>query len=145
MPAVLSVLVALGLLSALALSDALLDWRAATLADDAVRARAAAIRGLGSASQPPDLAALCVGGPLLSQERTIPVPGGSGATVTWRSLGNGMVRVDVAGWGLHGARHGAWGLMRPDSAERVMGLFRCPDAVRLEPVHTRWRGRHPEG
>lgn len=145
LPAVLAVLIALGLLSALALSDALLDWRAATLADDAVRARAAALRGLADAPEPPDLAALCVAAPLAGQGRVAHGTDGTSAQLTWRSLGTGVVRVDVVGRGPQGAKHALWALMRPDSAERVTGLFRCPAAMRLVPVDGRWRGRHPEG
>lgn len=145
LPAVITVLVALGLLSALALSDALLDWRAASLADDAVRARAAAISGLGAAPEPPDLASLCIAGPLLTQELDLPPSAGGTASVTWRALGTGVVRVEVLGRGRQGANHGIWALMKPDSAERVMGLLRCPDARRLVPVHGHWRGRRPEG
>ena len=145
LPAVLAVLVALMLLSALALSGALLEWRVATLASDAVRARAAAMRGLASVGRPPDLPALCVSGPLTAQQLALPAVQGTTATVAWRSLGGGVVRVDVVGRGIHGANHRVWALMVPDTAERSMGLFRCPAATRLMPVPGPWQGRHPAG
>jgi hypothetical protein len=145
LPAVLAVLIALALLSALALWDAVLDWRAASYADDALRARAAAMQGLAAVGQPPDLPSLCVSGPLAAQWEELPVEQGTTASVSWRSLGGGMVRVDVEGRGIHGARYRAWALLAPDTAERSMGLFRCPGATRLVPVPGHWRGRHPEG
>jgi len=145
LPAVLAVLVALMLLSALALSEAMIEWRVATLADDAVRARSAALRGLAVTGNPPDLAALCAAGPLAVQRRDLPVVAAARAGVSWRQLGGGVVRAEVEGEGIHGARHRLWVLLVPDSAERVMGLFRCPRATRLVPVPGRALDRHPEG
>lgn len=145
LPVVLAVLVALMLLSALALSEALLDWRVATLADDAVRARAAAMRGLADVANPPNLPMLCLSGPLVTQQRDLTPVLGTTARVTWRQLGGGVVRSEVEGSGLHGARHRVWALLVPDTTERVMGLFRCPLATRLVPVPGRWTDRHPEG
>ncbi|HET8769981.1 MAG TPA: hypothetical protein VFM71_03255 [Gemmatimonadaceae bacterium] len=145
LPVVLAVLVALMLLSALALSEAMLDWRVARFADDAVRARAAAMRGLAAVDTPPDLATLCVSGPLAVQERVLPQVDGTDARVLWRQLGGGVVRAEVEGTGVHGARHRAWALLVPDSTARVMGLLRCPDALRLVPVPGRATDGHPEG
>ncbi len=136
---------ALMLLGALALSEAMLDWRVATLADDAVRARAAALRGLSVVAAPPDLAGLCLSGPLAVQERVLPPVGGTGVRIRWRQLGGGVVRAEVEGTGRHGARHRVWTLLVPDSTERVLGLLRCPAAVRLLPVPGRATDRHPEG
>lgn len=145
LPAVLAVLVMLGLLGALALSESLLDWRVATMADDGVRARAGALRALAAAANPPDLAALCVSGPMAAQYLALSEIQGSGARVSWRQLGGGVVRVEALGTGLHGARHRIWALFVPDSADRSMGLFRCPSATALVRVPGHWMGRHPEG
>lgn len=145
LPAVLAVLVALGLLSSLALGDAVRDWRVATLAEDAVRARAAAMTALAATGHPPDLAALCVSGPLLEQSRVVPSAPGTVARIRWRSLQPGIVRADTEGAGMHGARHRLQALLTPDSTERVMGLLRCPAATRLVPAAARWTDGHPEG
>lgn len=145
LPAVLGVLVALGLLSSLALSDAVRDWRVASLAEDAVRARAAAMHGLALAGDPTDLAGLCVSGPLAVRSMDVPTSGGTRARIRWRVLQPGIVRVDTEGAGTHGARHRLQALLTPDSAERVMGLYRCPSATRLVPAAVRWTDGHPEG
>ncbi len=148
LPAVIAALVLLALLSALALGAALQEWRVATLAEDAVRARSAAERGLSDVATPPDLIALCVGGPGLEQLRILPAPfpdvGGS-AAIRWRPLGGGVIRAEVQGSGQHGGRHRLLALLVPDSSERVLGLFRCPAATRLLPVPGRWVEGHPEG
>lgn len=145
LPAVLAVLVLLGLLSALALSSAVQEWRVATLAEDAVRARAAAQRGLSGADAPPDLAALCVGGPGTEQARVSAAAAGGHARVRWWPLGSGVVLAEVEGRGSHGARMRIRALLVPDSTERVGGLLRCPGATRLLPVPGRWAGGDPEG
>jgi len=145
LPAVLGVLILLGLLSALVLSEALLDWRVATLADDGVRARAGALRALAAARFPPDLPGLCVSGPLVVQYVDLPESQGAAARVSWRQLGGGVVRVEALGTGTHGARHRIWALFVPDSTERAMGLFRCPSATALIRVPGHSAGRHPEG
>ena len=77
LPAVLGVIVALGLLSSLALADAVRDWRVATLAEDAVRARAAALEALAAAAHPVDLEALCLSGPLTGQGADVPTASGT--------------------------------------------------------------------
>jgi hypothetical protein len=145
LPMVLGVLVALGLLSALSLADATRDWRVATLAQDALLARAAALSALAAAGDPPDLAVLCSSGPMATQVRVLALDGGSSATLGWRALQPGLVRADIEGRGLHGARHRLQAYLAPDSAERVMGLFRCPTATRLVPAAGRWLDGHPEG
>lgn len=145
LPMVLTVVVALGLLSALSLTEAVREWRVATLAEDALRARAAALRALTETAAPPDLPALCVSGPLALQTRILDLPPAASAAISWRSLRPGLVRAAVEGRGVHGARYRLQAYLRPDSAERVMGLFRCPAATRLEPASGRWVDGHPEG
>ncbi len=145
LPAVLAVIVALGLLSSLALSDAVRDWRVATLAEDAVRARAAALEALAAARAPVDLQALCLLGPLGEQESQVVTGPGSSGRVRWRMPQAGIVLVDAEGVGAHGARHRLHALLRPDTAERVSGLYRCPDASRLVRAAARWTDGDPEG
>jgi hypothetical protein len=145
LPIVLAALVALGLLGSLALFDAVLEWRVAGLADDQQLARAAAIEGTGLVSDPPDVAGLCVGPPLATQERVGPAAGGGRYRVRWQHLGDGLVRSEVEGVGRVGARSRLIALVRPDSSERVSGLFRCPVARRLIPAVPRWLEAHPEG
>lgn len=142
---VLMVVVALAMLSALAFSEAVRDWRVASLAEDGVHARAAALSALAESRVPPDLAGLCVSGPLAPQQRTVPLHGGASAVVRWRALGGGVVRAEAEGRGRFGARTRLHALLVPDSAERSMGLLRCPDARRLVPVTGRWQDGHPEG
>jgi hypothetical protein len=144
LPAVLAVLVALALLSSLSLADAVREWRVATLAEDAVRARAAGLAAMAQAAHPPDLATLCLSGPLVEQRRAFVMPHGTGS-VTWRPLANGVFRAEAEGKGLHGARHRLQAVLVPDSTERAMALFRCPAATRLRPVAGRWLDGHPEG
>jgi hypothetical protein len=143
--AVLLVVVALSMLSALAFSEAIRDWRVASLAEDAVHARAGAMAALAASRVPPDLPGLCVSGPLVSQEQAVPVASGASATVRWRALGGGVVQVDAEGRGRFGARARFQALFVPDSTELTMGLLRCPDARRLLPVTGRWQDGHPEG
>jgi hypothetical protein len=145
LPAVLAVLVALAMLSALMLLDAVQESRVSALAADAVRARAAALRGVAIAHSPPDLAALCVSGPLVAQTRMSPGADGSITMVRWRSVREGLVRAEIEGRGRSGARLRLLAELWPDSSERVMGLFRCPDARRLRPVPGVWLEGHPEG
>ena len=145
LPVVLAVLVALALLSSLAMFDAVQEWRVAGLAADRVRARAAAVEGLGDAATPPDLAALCIRSPLAAEERSRVAVGGGRLRVVWRHLGEGLVRAEVEGTGRTGARARLIALMVPDSGERVAGLFRCPDARRLVPAGPGWLEGHPEG
>lgn len=145
LPAVLAALVSLALLSALALFDAVQEWRVAGLADDQVLARAALQEGVDQLGQPTDLAALCVSPALLRQGRTAVAAGGGRITLGWSHLGGGLVRAEVRGEGRHGGRARAIALMRPDSSEWVSGLFRCPTATRLAPVGDGWVTTHPEG
>jgi len=145
LPAVLAVMLALALLAALALFDAVQEWRVSMLASDRVVARAAAIEALGAAASPPALAALCLSPPLAEQAASVPVAGTGGARLAWRHLGLGSVLADVTGTGPHGTRVRLLALLAPDSSETTSGLFRCPNATRLVPRGTRWVEGHPEG
>lgn len=145
LPVVLAVMVALALLSSLALFDAVQEWRVASLAGDRVEARAAALSALASTRTPPDLASLCISPPVVEQVAAASVVGRGSARIAWRHFGGGAVRAEVAGTGIHGTRSRLVVLLRPDSSERVGGLFRCPRAAALEPVGDRPVEGHPEG
>lgn len=145
LPAVLAVMVALALLVALAVFDAVQEWRVSTFAVDRVVSRAAALAALGAARQPPDIAALCVAPPLAGQTSSPGVPGAGTARVVWRHLGGGSIRAEITGAGPHGTRTRLLVLLRPDSSETVSGLFRCPGARQLVPAGPRWVEGHPEG
>lgn len=145
LPIVLAAILALSLLASLALFDAVLEWRVAGLADDQVLARAAALEAVDAIAEPPDLVGLCVRPPLDWVERIGGTAGGGRYRVRWQHLGDGLVRAEVEGTGRIGARARMIALVRPDSAERVSGLFRCPVARRLIPAAARWLEGHPEG
>lgn len=145
LPIVLAAIVVLGLLSSLALFDAVLEWRVAGLADDQVVARAAAVEGTDAVADPPDLGGLCVRPPLAWEERAGTTAAGGRYRVRWQHLGDGLVRAEVEGTGRIGARSRVIALVRPDSSERVSGLYRCPSAVRLIPAVPQWLETHPEG
>ena len=145
LPIVLAAIVALGLLASLALFDAVLEWRVAGLADDQVVARAAAVEGIDAVADPPDLEGLCVRPPLAWEERVGTAAGGGRFRVRWQHLGDGLVRAEVEGTGRIGSRARVIALVRPDSSERVSGLFRCPSGVRLVPAAPQWLEAHPEG
>lgn len=145
LPTVLAALVALALLSALALFDAVQEWRVAGLADDQLIARAALHEGLDALARPTDLPLLCVSPPLSRQVATAPSVGGGAYRIAWSHLGGGLVRAEAEGRGRVGARTRAIALLRPDSSERAMGLYRCPAATRLAPAGTVWLTAHPEG
>ena len=145
LPIVLAAIIALGLLGSLALFDAVLEWRVAGLADDQVLARSALIEGTDAVADPPDLAGLCVRPPLAWEERVGQTDRGGRYRVRWQHLGDGLVRAEVEGSGRIGARARVIALVRPDSSERVSGLFRCPVARRLIPAAPRWLETHPEG
>ena len=145
LPIVLAAILALGFLASLALFDAVLEWRVAGLAEDQVVARAAAVEGTDAVADPPDLPGLCVRPPLAWEERAGTTVGGGRFLVRWQHLGDGLVRAEVEGTGRIGARARVIALVRPDSSERVSGLFRCPSAIRLVPAGPRWLEMHPEG
>jgi len=145
LPVVLLVLVALELLSALALFDALQEWRVAGLAEDRVLAHAALEEGIDALRAPPDLPDLCLRPPLAAESRSGTASGGGAFRVTWSHLGDGIVHVRVTGSGRQGAEVRAIALVRPDSTERVSGVFACPAATRLEPLGPAWLVADPAG
>ncbi len=145
LPTILATLVVLGLLSALALHDAVQEWRVAALADDQALARAALLEAVDGVSHPPDLAALCVSSPLASQGASGLAVGGGAWRVRWHHLGEGRVWAVAEGRGLRGARARAVAHLAPDTAASDSGLFRCPAASRLAGRGPRWLERHPEG
>ena len=142
---VLLTLLALAILSSLALFDALQAWRAATLAEDAVRARAAAHSALREVFTPPSLAWLCLQPPHRRIERELPVTSGQRARIAWRTLGPADQRAEVAGFGVRGARHRLLVRLTPDSLPADPWVPGCPTATRLEPAGPDWWMRHPEG
>lgn len=145
LPVILAVMVALALLASLSLHAAVMDWRIATLAEDRVQARAAALTALIHVDRPPSLEVLCLSPPTTWQVALAPLEGTGSARIVWRHLGGGTVRAEVTGRGRHGARARLLALLAPDSVERSSGLFRCPAAGRLLPLGPRWVDGHPEG
>ncbi len=142
LPLVLLVLVALELLSALALTDALQAARAASLAEEQARVQAAALAAVDSLAHPPDLAWLCVQPPSQPVQRRLPATNGLQVTLRWWSVGDGVLRVEVEATGTQGTRHRRLGWMRSDSVPTGPG---CPTATRLLPLGQPWLGPHPEG
>lgn len=145
LPMALLVMVALALLSALALTDALHASRAATLAEDEARARAAALQGIEGLASPPDLAWLCLQPPMRPIAVTEDTPDGGRVERRWWMVAPGVVRVELVGIGVHGARHRRLGWMRPDSIDAAAPHPGCPRATRLLPAGLDWLGGHPEG
>ena len=145
LPVVLGAIMALGLLSSLALFDAVQEWRVAGLADDQVLARAAVLQGVDAVAHPPDLPGLCVRPPLASVAATGPGAGGGAWLVRWRHLGDGLVRAEVEGRGRAGSRARVMALVVPDSGGRSSGLYGCAAATRLVPAGPGWLEGHPEG
>ena len=145
LPVVLLVLVALGMLSSLALGDAVLAARVASLAEDELRARAGALAGDSLVRQPPDITWLCLQPPAAAQHRVVTRPDGGRVEVAWWMVGSGLVRVQVTGIGPMGGRHRRLGWLRPDSIVPFDPRPGCPDARRLRPAAVSWRGQHPEG
>ncbi len=145
LPMILLVMTALAILSALALFDALQTWRVALLAEDGVRARAAAHGAMRAAFAPPDLHFLCLQPPhLLTGTHTVATAAGE-ATIGWRSLGPGRLRAEITGTGRSGARHRLLVLLTPDSLPALPGAPGCPTATRLLPQGPAWVLRHPQG
>ena len=145
LPMVLLVLLALAILSSLALFDAVQGWRVASLAEDGVRARAAAYSALGATLSPPSVPLLCIQPPhrLVTRE---PLASGAGqAEVGWRALGPGRIRAEVTGIGRHGARHRVFALLAPDTVPEGAGPPGCPDASRLVPAGRIWVLHRPQG
>jgi hypothetical protein len=142
---VLLVLVALGLLSALALSDATLATRAATLAEDEVLARAALLEGLPALAEVPDVAWLCLQPPASPLRLRKLVGGGRSVEVAWWMVAPGVVRAELVGIAAAGGRHRRLAWLRPDSLDPADPRPGCPEALRLEPLGAEWLGAHPEG
>lgn len=139
------VITALGLLSALALFDAVQAWRVAALAADDVHARAAAWRGLTDVRTPPDLPWLCLQPPHAAVRRSVALDAGSRLELVWWTVVPGNIRAEVTGLGPAGGRH-RWLLrLRPDSLPSDPWVPGCPSATRLWPADSDWVMAHPEG
>lgn len=145
LPMALLVLVALGLLSSLALTDALQAARTATLAEDEARARAALLDALAAATAPPDLPWLCLQPPMLPLVVLDTTPTGQPIELRWWTIAPGVIRVELVGVGRFGARHRRVGWLRPDSMDASDPRPGCPSATRLQPIGPDWLGAHPEG
>lgn len=145
LPVVLLVLIALGMLSSLALGDAVLAARVAALAEDEVRARATALAGDSLMRQPPDVTWLCLQPPTAAQRRVVLQPDGGRVELVWWMTGTGLVRAQLTGIGPSGGRHRRLGWLRPDSLIPLDPRPGCPDARALVPAAVSWRAAHPEG
>lgn len=145
LPMVLLVLLALGLLSSLALSDAMQAMRAASLAGDGLHARAAAQRGLALAFEPPNLALLCLQPPHAEMVREVTFAPGATARLSWRMLPTRVIQLEVTGRGERGVRARLLGRLTPDSLPSDPWVFGCPAATRLRPAGPDWWIRHPGG
>lgn len=145
LPVALLVLVALGLLSALALTDALQSSRAASLAEDEVIARATALDGLEALATPPDLAWLCLQPPSAPVRVADSLPDGRVVAITWWAVAPGVVRAELVGIGAGGGRHRRVAWLRPEPLDPADPRPGCPDALRLVPRGADWLGAHPEG
>ena len=145
LPVVLLVLIALGLLSSLALFDALQAMRAARLAEDEVRARAVAITGVEGLFSPPDLPWLCLQPAAAPLGRTDIYEGEGRVRLRWWSLGSGRVRGEVVGIGLTGGRHRRLALLLADSLPTDSTTPGCPGARVLRPIPKPWLSAHPDG
>lgn len=145
LPAVLLALVALAMLSSLALADGLQASRVAALAEDELRARAAVV-GLDSLMRsPPDVVWLCLQPPAQPARLARVRADGTRIDVTWWMVESGLVRVQVSSRGPSGARHRRLAWMRPDSLVPLDPRPGCPEARGLIPAATSWRAAHPEG
>jgi len=145
LPMVLLVLLALGLLSSLVLSDAVQASRAARLAGDGLQAKAAAHRALPLAFQPPNLALLCLQPPHAEMVRDVTFDDGVRARLSWRTLPTRVIQLEVTGHGERGARARLLGRLAPDSIPTDSWVFGCPAATRLVPAGPDWWLRHPAG
>lgn len=142
---VLLMTTALGLLAALSLMEAAQSARVAALAEDELRARAAAWEGLSAALHPPDLHWLCLQPPASPVRREWALPGGGAAVVTWWTLPAVAVRAEVEGRGRAGARQRRVALLVPDSVDAANPGLGCPEATGLQAVGGDWIQPHPEG
>jgi hypothetical protein len=145
LPVVLLVLIALGLLSSLALFDALQATRAARLAEDEARARAVALAGVEGLLSPSDLPWLCLHPPAAPLGRTDIYEGEGRAQLRWWSLGGGRVRGEVVGIGRSGGRHRRLAILVADSLPVDVTTPGCPGARVLRPGPIPWLSAHPDG
>jgi hypothetical protein len=145
LPAVLLALVALGVLSSLALIDAMLAHRASRLAEDQVRARAAALSALPQTFTPADLGWLCLQPPAAPARQTLARSDGATVELAWWVLGRGVVRAEVRARGPAGSRHRLLVSLRVDSLPTDSTVIGCPGATRLVPRGGGWWRPLPEG
>jgi hypothetical protein len=145
LPVVLLVLVALGLMSSLALSDALLASRVATLAEDELRARGVVIGGVEEVRNPPDLQWLCLQPPAQPVGTAQTLPDGGRLELVWWMVAPGVVRAQITGVAAGGGRHRRIAWLRPDSLLPMDARPGCPDAGTLVPAAEEWLVGHPEG
>lgn len=142
---VVLVLVALGLLSSLALFDALQATRGARLAEDEVRARAVAIAGVEALLAPADAPWICLQPPAAIVRATTSYGAMGRVELRWWSLGRGRLRGEVVGLGPQGGRHRRFAQLAPDSLPLDSLTPGCPDAQGLRPAGPRWLVPHPDG
>lgn len=145
LPMVLLVMLALGLLSALALFDAVQATRAGRLARDEALAYATAVAGVSGLLVPPDIAWLCLQPPSSPLRRAHAMEGGGRVELVWWSLGYGRVRGEVTGVGGGGGRQRRLAWLRADSIPLDSGTPGCPAAKRLQPMSPVWLRAHPDG
>lgn len=145
LPVALLMIVALGMLSALSLTDALQASRVATLAEDEALARAAALEGLSRLTAPPDVAWLCLQPPATPVVHVETLPGGQRVELRWWAVAPGVIRAEVLGVGTSGGRHRRLAWLRPVPQDPDDHRPGCPAAERLEPIGPDWLGGHPEG
>lgn len=142
---VVLVLVALGLLSSLALFDALQATRGARLAEDEARARAIAISGVEDLLAPPNAPWLCLQPPAAVVRATTLYGARGRVELRWWSLGRGRLRGMVVGLGPYGGQHRRVAHLAPDSLPVDSLILGCPDARGLRPAGPRWLVAHPDG
>jgi len=145
LPMVLLVLVALSVLSSLALFDAVQSIRGARLAEGEARARAAAISGVEGLFSPPDPPWLCLQPPAAPLGHKIIYSDGASAELRWWSLGAGRVRGEVVGVGRTGGRHRRFAALVADSLPLDSLTIGCPSAEGLRPSGSPWLAAHPDG
>ncbi len=145
LPMVLLVMLALGLLSALALFDAVQATRAGRLARDEALAYAAAVAGVAALFVPPDIVWLCLQPPSSPLRRAHSTDDGGRVELVWWSLGYGRVRGEVTGVGGGGGRQRRFAWLRADSIPIDPGTPGCPAAKRLQPLSPVWLRAHPDG
>lgn len=141
---VLLVLVALGLIAATALTDAVQVMHVARYQEDALRARGLALRGVGLLRDPGDLEWLCLQPPAVPRRQRVDLADGR-LELVWWSLGGGRVRAQVSAFGLRGGQHRLLGRLRADSLSGEDPALGCPGASFLTPDGPSWLFPHPDG